>query len=96
MLFENFYKTGDIVTLKLSTSEEIIAKFSEEGTDYITVNRPLALVSGGKSLGMIPWIFLGESEKVRINKDFIIAGPMLTKKDAAQQYMEGTTGLALF
>lgn len=95
MLLENIIKPGDIITLKLSTGEEIIATFSEENKDYIKVGKPLALVNGGRSLGMIPWIFLGESDSVKISRSFVVAGPMLTKKDAAQQYMEGTTGIAI-
>jgi len=95
MLLENILKQGDIITLKLSTSEEIVASFQEDASDYVKVSKPLALVAGGRSLGMVPWIFLGQSETVKINKNFIIAGPMLTKKEAAQQYMEGTTGLTI-
>jgi hypothetical protein len=95
MLLEKFVKEGDIVTLKLINGEELITRFDEEGPDYVKVTKPLALVAGGKSLGMIPWIFLASSDSFKINKQSIIMGPVLSKLDAAQQYLEGTTGIAL-
>jgi hypothetical protein len=50
-------------------------------------------MSGG-GLGMIPWMFLGADETVTIKKDHIFA-MMASKKDAADQYITGTTGIAL-
>jgi hypothetical protein len=45
-------------------------------------------------LGMIPWCFLGKDEKITVSKAntfFVVP----SKGDAAKQYMEGTTGIAL-
>lgn len=95
MLLEKFVKEGDIVTLKLTSGEELITRFEEEGPDFIKVSKPLALVAGGKSLGMIPWVFLASTDSFKINKHSISMGPVLSKLDAAQQYLEGTTGIAL-
>jgi len=94
MLLDKMVKIGDIVTLKLISGEELIARFDEETSEHIKVTKPLALVAG-RQLGMIPWVFLAESDSVRIVKSAIIAGPMISKKDAAQQYLEGTTGIAI-
>jgi len=94
MLLEKTIKEGDIVTLKLTSGEEIIARYDEEGSDYIKVTKPMALVAGGKNIGMMPWIFLSEVDSVKIQKHAIVVGPVNSKKDAAQQYLEGTTGIA--
>jgi hypothetical protein len=43
---------------------------------------------------MIPWVFLGDSETITLQKShlfFVIP----SKKDAADQYLQGTTGIAL-
>lgn len=95
MLIEKQIAVGDVITLKLSSGEEIIARYDGETADHIKVEKPLALVAGGQSLGMMPWIFLGESSVIKINKFAVVAGPMLSKKDAAAQYLQGTTGIAL-
>lgn len=93
MLLDKFVKIGDIVTLKLISGEELIARFDEETSEYVKVTKPLALVAG-RQLGMIPWVFLADSDSVRIAKHAIIVGPIVSKKEAAQQYLEGTTGIA--
>ena len=95
MLLEKSINAGDVVTLKLVGGEEIIARYDEETIDAIKVNRPLSVVAGARDLGMIPWVFLSSSDSVKINKTAIVAGPMLSKKEAATQYLEGTTGIAL-
>jgi hypothetical protein len=95
MLLEKTIKEGDIVTLKLTSGEELITRYEGEDAESIKISRPLALVAGGKSLGMIPWIFLAESDTFKLQKRSVVVGPIISKKDAAAQYLEGTTGIAL-
>jgi hypothetical protein len=48
----------------------------------------------GQGLGMIPWVFLGKDTAVTISKSntfFVVE----SKAEAAKQYLEGTTGIAL-
>lgn len=94
MLLNKPISSGDIVSIKLVNGDEIIARYETETTSDVTINRPLALTLGGSGLGMIPWIFLGEKETITLNKNhfFVI---MPSKKDAAKQYLEGTTGIAI-
>jgi hypothetical protein len=94
MLINKGFSSGDVVSIKLINGDEIIARFESEDKETITVSRPLALTMSGGGLGMIPWMFLGESEKVTINKShtfFMVP----SKKEAGDQYMQGTTGIAL-
>jgi hypothetical protein len=94
MLISKGFSSGDIVTIKLINGDEIIARFVSEDSDMITLNRPLALTMSKDGLGMIPWVFLGEDDKVTLDKKntfFIVS----SKKDAAKQYVEGTTGISL-
>lgn len=95
MLVEKQITIGEVVTLKLVSGEELIARYDGETPDAVRLDKPLALVAGGKSLGMIPYIFLANATTVLINKTAIVVGPMQSKKDAAAQYLEGTTGIAL-
>jgi hypothetical protein len=43
---------------------------------------------------MMPWIFLGDKETISIKKSHVFV-MVPSKKDAADQYMQGTTGIAL-
>lgn len=94
MLINKGISVGEIVCLKLISGEEIIAKLEESDNDKIKVNRPLSVSLSQSGLGMIPFIFLSSSESVEIKTQHIIA--MTTcKKDAADQYIQGTTGIKL-
>jgi len=94
MLINKGFSSGDVVSIKLINGDEIIAKFESETSDTITISKPLALTMNGQGLGMIPWIFLGKETDVTLSKSntfFVVA----SKNEAATQYLEGTTGIAL-
>lgn len=94
MLINKGFSAGDVVSIKLINGDEIIAKFEKDDTDTITVSRPLALTMNGQGLGMIPWVFLGKDAAITIdrrNTFFVVE----SKGEAAKQYLEGTTGIAL-
>lgn len=94
MLLEKSIATGDVVSLKIVNGDELIARFEKEDTDSITIDRPLALTMGAQGLGMIPWLFLGDRNVVTLKKSHVFC-MVPSKKDAADQYLSGTTGIAL-
>jgi hypothetical protein len=94
MLLEKPITEGDVVSIKLINGDEIIARLEKEDQTSVTINRPLALTMSGGGLGMIPWIFLGNKETITLKREhYFVMVP--SKKDAADQYMQGTTGIAL-
>ena len=86
--------SGDVVSLKLINGDEIIARLDTDDHHGITVTKPLAITVGPQGLGMMPWIFLGNKVTVTIKREHIFV-MVPSKKDAADQYMQGTTGIAL-
>jgi hypothetical protein len=94
MLLKKPITAGSVVSIKIINGDEIIARYESEDADTVTINKPLALTMGSQGLGMIPWVFLGDADTVTLQKShlfFVIP----SKKDAADQYMQGTTGIAL-
>lgn len=94
MLLKKPITQGSVVSIKIINGDEIIARYDNETTDSVTISKPLALTMGAQGLGMIPWMFLGDADSVTLQKShvfFIVP----SKKDAADQYMQGTTGIAL-
>jgi len=85
---------GDAVSLKLINGEELIARYESETDDEIKIVKPLCVTLNGQGLGMMPWMFLGNSTDVTIKKSHIFA-IMVSKKDAADQYRQSTTDIAL-
>ena len=94
MLIEKGISSNDIVSLKILNGDELIARYDKEDENSITINRPLAVTIGAQGLGMIPWIFLGNKETITLQKSHVFT-MIPAKKDAADQYMQGTTGIAL-
>lgn len=95
MLVNKGYTKGDVVSVKLIGGEEVIARFESEDDKELTINKPMSVVPGPQGLGMMPWMFLANTEqdlKLRQNTIVAIAKP---KKEAADQYLQGTTGIAL-
>ncbi len=94
MLFEKPVTAGDVVSIKLVNGEEIIARLEEETSEHVKVSKPLAVTLGPQGLGMIPFMFLSAKDTVTLKQSHILAMGS-SKKDAADQYMQGTTGIAL-
>lgn len=94
MLINKSLSKGDVVSLKLINGDEIIARFENETADEVTIDRPLALTMSASGLGMIPWVFLGDKETMTLKKSHVFV-ILASKTDAADQYMQGTTGIAL-
>ena len=94
MLLEKPMASGDVVSLKLINGDEIIARLESDDTNSISITKPLAITASPQGLGMIPWIFLGSKETITLKKDHVFA-MVPSKKEAADQYMQGTTGIAL-
>jgi len=94
MLIETF-NTGDVVTLKMISGEEVIARFVEQFIDKIVVTRPLVLMQGPNGMGLAPFV-------ITVKKDdhvgiFINGVTAFCKSDEemSAQYLEVTTGITL-
>lgn len=94
MLIDKGFSQGDTVSLKLVNGDELIGRFEEETDSVYKLSKPMAVTLSSGGLGMIPWVFLGNNEKVSLKKEhvFVIVN---SKEDAAKQYLQGTTGIAL-
>jgi hypothetical protein len=94
MLINKGLSIGDVVTLKLINGDEIIARYESDDGEEIRLERPLAITMSPQGMGLIPWIFLGDAKVITLKKSHVFA-MVPSKKDAATQYMQGTTGIAL-
>lgn len=94
MLIDKGISQGEVISIKLSNGDELIGRLESESTEEIKVERPLAVTIGPQGLGMMPWVFLGARDVHSIKKIHIYS-MMPSKKEAADQYMQGTTGIAL-
>ena len=86
-------KTGEVVTIKLTTAEELIARLDADDETKIRISRPMTLSYGPQGVGMTPWLITVENDNaVEIEKKYVMF-MAVTMKKAADQYIEGTTGI---
>lgn len=94
MLISKGVSVGDVVSIKLISGEEIIARLEDQTTDKIRVHKPLAVNIGPTGLAMMPFVFLADSDNLEIKTQHVIVMAN-SKKDAADQYIQGTTGIKM-
>lgn len=98
MLVISNFKKGDIVTVKLSTGEEIVARFESSSADELKVVKPTVLTlnpQNGQAM-LIAWLMsidAHNSEPVSIKGNQIVATAR-TIKSLADSYTQSTTGIA--
>jgi len=84
---------GDIVSLKLSTSEEVIARFESETDETILLNKPMSFMMGPNGVGLVPFFFSAPKDfKVTISKANIIC-MIIPDENVAKQYQRQTSSV---
>jgi hypothetical protein len=95
MLINKGIAVGEVVTIKTTAGEEIVAKLVSENPMAVTVRKPLCLTATKDGIGLVPFLFTTDPDgEVNINRSAImVLAP--TVKDAADRYTEQTTGIKL-
>ena len=93
MLVSKKYAEGDIISFKLSTGEEMVARISEETDSNYVLEKPCTVMPSAQGMGLIQSLFTADQEKkVSLDKrHVIIHAPSI---DAMQKhYIKTTTGI---
>lgn len=95
MLIDKGVTVGEVITLKLTSGEELVAKLEEETATYYKLSRPMVIGMGAKGPGLMPYLFTVDPKKdVKLLKTTVtVCEP--TEKAFADQFIESTTGIAL-
>lgn len=95
MLIDKGVSVGEVISFKLSSGEEVIAKLVEESDRGYKVSRPMVLSMGPKGIGMVPMMLtMSEDKEILINRNSVMS-IVNTDKQFADQYVQGTTGIKL-
>lgn len=94
MLFDKPVKNGEVVTVKLSNGEELIARFEEETDTDLVLSKVVVLAPGAQGIGMVPWLMSSEPSKIKLNKSIILTHAT-TQKEIADKYIEMTSSIKL-
>lgn len=92
---EKDLKENDVVSLKLSSGEEVISRYvSMDGDNYIVKN-PMVLVAGPQGLGMQPFMLSVKADGKFTMQSKNIMCAKRTEEELAKQFIQQTTGLTV-
>lgn len=98
MLIRNI-KTNEVISIKLTSGEEIVGYFLDQTKNTLRVRKPLSLTvtqQGNPSLA--PYFITSDvmdiAQEVEFNLSTVVA-IVKTKKDFADSYTQATSGLTL-
>jgi len=95
MIIETSYKFGDILTFKLMTGDELIARFSAQNEEGITVTKVMTFMMGPQGLGLVPFIFSApEDAKILLPWKSILTS-LKTDETIAKQYQKQTSSVII-
>jgi hypothetical protein len=86
---------GDVITLKLTSGEELVAKLSEETDSYYKLSRPMVIGMGQQGPGLMPYLFtVSPNADIKLLKTTVTVAEA-TDEAFAKQFLESTTGIKL-
>jgi hypothetical protein len=95
MLIDKGVSAGEVVTFKLTSGEEVVAKLVEETSTHYKLARPMVLSMTQQGVGMMPYLFTVSPDKeVKLNKATITMVEA-TDKRFADQFIQSTTGIEI-
>ena len=95
MLIDRGVSAGEVVTLKLITGEEVIAKYVEETAKGHKLSKPMVLSMGPQGIGMITFAMTVDMEKELTVVSNAVVMIENSEKQFADAYVQNTTGIKL-
>ena len=95
MLIDNGESAGDVVTLKLTSGEEIVARLDDETATHYKLSKPMVIGMGQQGPGLMPYLFTVSPDRVIPLSKTTVTVVIASDKQFADQYLQSTTGIAL-
>ena len=94
LLNKSIYDKGDIVTFMLVTGQECIARIVECKEEGFEVEKPLSLMPSQQGMALIPMGMTAQINTVVLKNQHIVFHG-ITTKEAADSYLQGTSGIQI-
>jgi hypothetical protein len=95
MLIDKGVSSGEVVTLKLTSGEEIVARLDEETVTHYKLSKPMVIGMGPNGPGLMPYLFTVSPDKVIPLSKVTVTVAVSSDKQFADQYLQSTTGIKL-
>jgi hypothetical protein len=93
LLNKSKFNEGDVITMKLASSEEVLGRYVEEDMVSITISKPLMIAMTPKGPAMAPILMTVNPDKNLTFSKSQITVIAESDKEIADQYVYQTTGI---
>lgn len=95
MLIDRGVTVGEVVTFKLTSGEELVAKLIDDQVMHYKLANPMVIAMSPKGPALMPYLFtVDPSKEVKISKSAVVVAEA-TDKMFADQFIQQTTGIAM-
>jgi hypothetical protein len=95
MLINKGVTAGEVVSLKLTSGEELVARLVEETATGYRISKPTMITMTQQGLGLMPYMFTVDPDRDIVIHHGAVVVISTTEKAFADQYLQGTTGIKL-
>ena len=93
MLIDAGFKANDIIAMRITGGDEVIAKFLSQDDKTIKVSKPLALTMTQQGIGMTQYLMMADMTREFVFNKSSVVTMQKANKAAADNYIQGTTGI---
>ena len=97
MLVNKDIEINTVVSIKLTSGEEVVGYYDREVDNTIILRKPLSIVMTQNGPAFAPYFYTGDdikaNPKIEFNNNYIIA-KIKTNKDFADGYTQAVSGIA--
>ena len=93
MIIDKGLTAGDVVTLKLTSGEELGARLQEDHAEYYKLSKVMVIAMGQHGPGLMPYLFTAPQDAtIKLSKSTVTVAT-LTEKSFATQYLQSTSSV---
>ena len=95
MLIDKGVSPNEVVTFKLTSGEELVARLNEETATHYKLSKPMVIAMGPNGPGLLPYLFTVSPDKtIGLSKGTVTVA-VTSDKQFASQYMQSTTNIQM-
>jgi hypothetical protein len=95
MIIDKGITAGEVITLKLTSGEELVARLVEDAISFYKISKPFVIGHTPNGPGLMPYLFTVSPDKdIKLLKTAITVAEA-TDKQFADQYLQSTTGISI-
>ena len=95
MLMQRPIKKGSVISIKILTGEEIIARLEEESEEGLVVSKASIVAANPQGgLGLVPWMMSSAPTKITLNYASVVAYSA-TVDEIADEFTEATSEIQI-